>query len=186
MNNDFIVEPQWLLEHKDDPDLIIVDSPWDEYSYGRAHIPGAISRPGHSYVKGLDSEGNPKLHLPNQEEIKELIIKMGIRQNSIVVVYDEWGSKFAARLCWVLRYYGFNGARVLNGGWQGWISEGYPVTTVPSENDGNSTDLILTPQQERIITCSSAIIRNIGYDSRRCLLCDDFCRAHRWRWRRRW
>ena len=155
MNNnmkDFIAEPSWLMEHKDDPDLIIVDSPWDEYSYGRAHIPGAISRPGHSYVKGMDSDGNPTLHVSDEAEIMELIKKLGIRQNSTLVVYDEWGTKFAARLCWVLRYYGFNGCKVLNGGWQGWLAEGYPVTNVPSEAHIDMSDFIPMQQPDRIIT----------------------------------
>jgi thiosulfate/3-mercaptopyruvate sulfurtransferase len=34
----------------------------------------------------------------------------------------------APRLWWVLRYYGHTNARVLNGDWHRWVSEGYPVT----------------------------------------------------------
>jgi len=84
--------------------------------------------------------------------IEDLIKKLGIRQNSILVVYDEWGSKFAARLCWVLRYYGFNGCKMLNGGWQGWLAEGFPVTNIPSEVHDESSDFIPMPQPDRIIT----------------------------------
>lgn len=46
-NEDMLVSPEWLDAHKDDPTLIIVDCPWEYYSYTRAHIPGVVCRPGH-------------------------------------------------------------------------------------------------------------------------------------------
>ncbi len=64
-NANFLVELDWLLERKDEPNLVIVDCPGEYYSFTRAHIPGAVCRPEHSYVKGKDAEDNISLHLPN-------------------------------------------------------------------------------------------------------------------------
>lgn len=44
-----------------------------------------------------------------------------------MVVYDDSRSKDAARIWWVLRYWGVEDVRVLNGGWSGWKDGKYPV-----------------------------------------------------------
>lgn len=75
INADFLVEPEWVFEHKGNTDLVIVDCPWEYYSYTRAHIPGARCRPGADditiYKRTPDSFFNTKL----LEIIKELSIK---------------------------------------------------------------------------------------------------------------
>jgi thiosulfate/3-mercaptopyruvate sulfurtransferase len=125
---DLLVSPEWLYGHKGDPDLVIVDLPRDEGSYSRAHIPGALQLPVHPYIKAKDSSGNITLHLQEPDEFKGLMAELGIGPNTSIVLYDERGSILAARLWWVLRYYGHENAKVLNGGWQGWVSSGFPVS----------------------------------------------------------
>ena len=44
------------------------------------------------------------------------------------MTYDDNNALVAARLWWVLNYYGHTKAKVLNGGWHRWLSEGRPVT----------------------------------------------------------
>ena len=126
--SDLLVSPEWLYEHRGDPDLVIVDCPMAEGSYNRAHIPGALQLPVHPYIKAKDPGGNITLHLQGPEEFRVLMAELGIGENTSVVLYDDRGSVFAARLWWVLRYYGHENAKVLNGGWQGWVSSGFPVS----------------------------------------------------------
>jgi thiosulfate/3-mercaptopyruvate sulfurtransferase len=126
--SDLLVSPEWLDEHKRDADLAIVDCPMAEGSYNRAHIPGAVQLPVHPYIKAKDAAGNITLHLQGPEEFRGLMAELGIGPNTCVVLYDDRGSLFAARLWWVLRYYGHENAKVLNGGWQGWVSSGFPVS----------------------------------------------------------
>ncbi len=38
----------WLVRHRDDAGLVVVDCLYDESAYERAHIPGAAARRGHS------------------------------------------------------------------------------------------------------------------------------------------
>ena len=47
-----------------------------------------------------------------------------------VIAYDDWGGLYAGRLWWLLRMHGHEKVRVLNGGWNKWISEGRPVEAV--------------------------------------------------------
>ena len=127
-NPDMLVSPEWLELNREDTNLVIVDCPWEYYSYTRAHIPGAVCRPGHSYIKALDQDGGQSVSVAGVSEMQNLLEDLGIGADSTVVAYDEWGSIFATRLWWVLRYYGFNNVKILDGGWQNWVSLGLPVS----------------------------------------------------------
>jgi thiosulfate/3-mercaptopyruvate sulfurtransferase len=56
----------------------------------------------------------------------------GIDRDTRVVVYDDSRSKDAARIWWLLRYWGVEDVRLLNGGWVGWKSGGHPTEEVES------------------------------------------------------
>jgi len=137
-NPDILASPRWLKDHLDDENLVIVDCPWAADAYARAHIPGAVCRPEHCYLKTKDKDGNLSIFLQTPAEFEKLCSDLGIGSNSTVVAYDEWGSIFATRLWWMLRYYGHNDARVLDGGWQGWVEAGYPVSYKKQQGSGDS------------------------------------------------
>lgn len=132
INNKFLVDPQWISNHLQDDNIVIVDCQWDENAYLKAHIPNAIMRPGHPYLK---SEQNGELgkYLPSVEEFSRLMTEAGIDANTEVICYDEWDNHFATRLWWVLKYYGHKKVRLLNGGWQAWVAAGLPVSCRATE-----------------------------------------------------
>ncbi|HSG30402.1 MAG TPA: sulfurtransferase [Thermodesulfobacteriota bacterium] len=149
-NSDILVSPAWLSEHLDDPNIVIVDCPWAADAYTKAHIPGAVCRPGHCYLKSTDSHGNMSIFLQNESEFEKLCGELGIGADSTVVVYDEWGSIFATRLWWMLKFYGHTNAKVLDGGWQGWVDAGYPVSYKKPEVSASS-DFKVTAYPELLI-----------------------------------
>jgi len=55
--------------------------------------------------------------------------ELDIRAESQVVVYDDASDKDAARIWWILRYWGVKDVRLLNGGWKGWKSANLPLAT---------------------------------------------------------
>jgi thiosulfate/3-mercaptopyruvate sulfurtransferase len=116
-----LVEPGWLAKHLDDPDLRIIDCDPAETSFTRAHIPGAVLLGVHPYLK------SPEGVLP-AEQIEAIMRGLGVNNSSRVVLYDSMGSIMAARVWWVLWYYGFEQAVILNGGWPAWQSEGFPTS----------------------------------------------------------
>jgi thiosulfate/3-mercaptopyruvate sulfurtransferase len=60
----------------------------------------------------------------------ETLSRAGIGNETLVVAYDNHPAmQFATRLWWVLKYYGHDNVRVLNGGWAKWNSEGRTVTS---------------------------------------------------------
>lgn len=54
---------------------------------------------------------------------------LGINADSHVVVTDDNSTKDSARIWLILRYWGVDNVRLLNGGWTGWESGKYATTT---------------------------------------------------------
>ncbi|HLN27092.1 MAG TPA: sulfurtransferase [Gemmataceae bacterium] len=75
---------------------------------------------------------------------------LGIGIDTSVVVYDDTASKDAARIWWILRYWGVKDVRLLNGGWPAWKSSGSKVAT--EESTYSSPMPILHPQHDRLAT----------------------------------
>jgi len=120
---ELLAEPGWLWEHRDDPTLRVIDcASLDKYR--RAHIPGAVGLPVHVWIK----ESEEGVHVMGPEAFADLMGQLGVSDDTTVVTYDDWIGAYATRLWWVLKYYGHSNAKVLNGGWQRWVSEGRPVT----------------------------------------------------------
>jgi thiosulfate/3-mercaptopyruvate sulfurtransferase len=119
-----LVETDWLAAHLDDPTLRVVDADYP-LAYGRAHIPGAVGHPSDNvYLKTATGQ----THVMGPEQAAETLARMGIGDDTSVVVYDGTRSLLAARFWWVLTYYGHRDVRVLNGGFHKWLAEGRPAT----------------------------------------------------------
>src|SRR5581483_1291965 len=54
---------------------------------------------------------------------------LGIDTDTPVVIYDDASSKDAARIWWILRYWGIQDVRLLNGGWPAWQASKGKVAT---------------------------------------------------------
>lgn len=96
--------------------------------YERGHIPGAV-------FVDLDTElaapaGRGGRHpLPDRAGFEAAMRGAGVRGDRTVVVYDAASSMAAARAWWLLRYFGHEDVRVLDGGFAGWVAAGYAVST---------------------------------------------------------
>lgn len=124
---EMLVETDWLAEHLQDAKLCIVDCDNRE-AYRRAHIPGALTFRGHHYLK--EKEGAP--HIMGPEQFAGTVGGLGIGDDTLVVAYDGFSGLYATRLWWALNYYGHTKASVLNGGWDAWLAEGWPLTNAPA------------------------------------------------------
>ena len=48
------------------------------------------------------------------------------------MLYDDSASLFASRVWWGMRVYGFESARILDGGYGAWIGDGRPISNAQS------------------------------------------------------
>jgi thiosulfate/3-mercaptopyruvate sulfurtransferase len=122
-NHRILVDTGWLSRHLDDPDLRLLDVRSRE-EYDGGHIPGAISAPIDLFKKSRD--GVPAMVIPS-EEAEVLLGRLGVSNDSTVVIYERSPGHDSARLFWTLEYYGHQDARVLDGGFLEWESQGMPV-----------------------------------------------------------
>ena len=78
---------------------------------------------------------------------------IGIDRDSKVVVYDSSSSRDAARIWWILRYWGVADVCLLNGGWTGWKAAGLPVEAdKPFAKTPAPRTFQATPQSKRLAT----------------------------------
>jgi len=141
---DLLVETDWLADRLRYPDLVIVDMDIPQ-AHAKAHIPGAVSAGPNYNVK---STADPRVVAP-PEQAKQHFESLGIGDGTPVVVYDNNRSNASARLWWVLRYYGHDNVRVLNGGWLKWTREGRPIEVTPSARGGQSYSYRQPPAARR-------------------------------------
>ena len=134
-----LVDPAWLAAHLDDAGdrrVRIADVRWylkgksgaAEYALG--HIPGAV------FVDlGRDLAARPAPHgagrhpLPSPGDFAGFLARLGVERDTLVVAYDDAGGSIAARLWWLLRWFGHGGGRVLDGGIGAWLAAGHPLST---------------------------------------------------------
>jgi thiosulfate/3-mercaptopyruvate sulfurtransferase len=108
-------------------------------SYRAGHLPGAV------YVDlGRDLSGRPgqagRHPLPEAGDFQAAMRRAGVSDGHPVVVYDDGGTLAAARAWWLLRYFGHDRVRVLDGGFRAWQAAGQPLTEAePSPPPGDFT-----------------------------------------------
>jgi thiosulfate/3-mercaptopyruvate sulfurtransferase len=124
-NPSLLVETSELAQRLTEPHLRIIDArPPNEYQAG--HIPGAVNLP----APATDSlEANAGGFPIAPERAQELLRMAGINRSSQVIIYDSQGHRFAARVFYVLEFFGHPRVAVLNGGFPKWQKEGRPAAT---------------------------------------------------------
>jgi thiosulfate/3-mercaptopyruvate sulfurtransferase len=148
-----LASTQWLADRLDDPSVRVVDARFDlrataggalegvaeRDAYREAHIPGAVFVDVMSDLSDLDDP----VVVVSPDRFEALMGRLGIANDSTVVVYDDRGGTWAARLWWVLRYYGHDAVKLLDGGFTRWEAEGRAVEQqVPEPLPANFKALI--------------------------------------------
>jgi thiosulfate/3-mercaptopyruvate sulfurtransferase len=87
--------------------------------YADGHVPGAV------YLSpvAIRDPRNPPTFLPTPAAFEEMMARLGISNSTRVVAYDERGGIYAARLWWILNYFGHSNVALMNGGWIKWRAE---------------------------------------------------------------
>ena len=118
-----LVETGWVASHAHDATIRIVDMRMNGYAEG--HVPGAV----YLAPVAIRDANSPPTFLPTPAAFEAMMARLGISDATRVVVYDERGGIYAARLWWILNYFGHPDVALMNGGWVKWTAEQRPVTT---------------------------------------------------------
>jgi thiosulfate/3-mercaptopyruvate sulfurtransferase len=136
-----LISSDELYPHLNDSQWIVVDCRFDLFEpakgaqdYLQSHIPGAVFAHLEDDLSAAPSGTNGRHPLPAVEDLARLFSKWGIDNGVQVVVYDDRGGGFAARLWWSLRYLGHDSVAVLDGGFPAWQLAGLPTTSGKETN----------------------------------------------------
>lgn len=136
-----LVSTSWLAEHLNDSNLRIIDirgkvvpatQPPPHYfshadDYKKSHIPNAVFV---DWTVDIVEPGSPSNDVSSPERFAGLMGELGIDADTVVVIYDDAASMFAARLWWALQYYGHEQVVILDGGWKKWSAEDLPINAL--------------------------------------------------------
>jgi len=113
-----------------DPKLVIVAAE-NEIEYRLGHIPGSFKVDRPDYEAPAETQNGVTGNLIDAAGFSKLAQRLGIDQDSKVVVYD---TKYdATRIWWAFFYYGKTDVRVLDGGVKAWKDSGYDTDLLASE-----------------------------------------------------
>ncbi len=113
-----LVDTQWVADHKDDPNVRIVESDEDILLYSTGHIPNSINIDWQ-----LDLQDQLKRDYVNRDRFEHLMSEKGITNNTKVVFYGDKSNWWACYAFWAFKLFGHENCLIMNGGRQKWIEE---------------------------------------------------------------
>jgi thiosulfate/3-mercaptopyruvate sulfurtransferase len=128
-----LVSTDWVAQHLNDPKVRLVESNEDLLLYDTSHIPGAVK-------VDWTNDLNDQLirDYIDRDRLQRLLRSKGIDNDTTIVFYGDKNNWWATYAFWVLKLFGIEGIRLMDGGRLRWVDEGRPLTTdVPSYRAGN-------------------------------------------------
>src|SRR5262245_8414678 len=116
---EMLVSTEWVVQHRHDPTVRIVESDEDILLYDVGHIPSAIkvdwqSELQHQVIRDYI----------DRDAFAKLVGSKGISNDHTVIFYGDRNNWWACYALWVFKMYGHRDCRIMNGGRQKWIDEG--------------------------------------------------------------
>jgi thiosulfate/3-mercaptopyruvate sulfurtransferase len=111
------------------PDNSGYDAVSGRADYDAGHIPESAFLDLNADL--CDDGSHLRFIVPSPEKFAEKAGRLGIGDDTDVVVYDRKNGQWAARVWWMLRGFGFDRVKVLDGGYSKWIHEGRPAASAP-------------------------------------------------------
>jgi len=127
-----VVTTQWLKDHLDDPNVVVVDGSWylpdmkrdPEQEFLAGHIRGALRLD----IDAISDQSSALPHMmPDASTFSAQIGSVGIANDHHIIAYDGAGLFSAARIWWMFRAMGHDSVSVLDGGFPVWKKCGYPI-----------------------------------------------------------
>lgn len=172
MNDSALISCEELRQNPHSDKQIILDATFflprqqrnAKEEYRQSHIPGALFFD----IDEISDLTNPLPHtLPNAERFAEAVGKMGIADDTPVIVYDNNHFFAAARAWWMFRVFGRDHVKVLDGGLARWRQLAYSEeSTLPSPKPQRYFIADYRPE----LVCDLSRMKQIQQDSGRQII----------------
>lgn len=101
-------------------------------AFHQSHIAGAVYAHLDDDLAAPVTAASGRHPLPSPEQFATFLARCGWRPERPVVVYDDAGGAIAARLWWLMRYFGLGPVTLLDGGFPAWQAAGGEVVDGPA------------------------------------------------------
>src|ERR1700736_5371949 len=142
-NRQVLDETEWGEANLSGPDTVLLDVDEDTEAYGRGHLPGAL---GIHWKKDLQDPVRRDFIGPSA--FAALMDRLGIGNDTLVVLYGGNNNWFAAYAYWYFRYYGHGPLRLMDGGRKKWELEKRPLTAEPTQATASAGYIPGSPRHE--------------------------------------
>jgi len=123
-----LVDTEFVEANLGRPGLRLLDVDEDTQAYGRGHIPGAVGIHWKNDLQDL-----LRRDFIGPSAFAELMDRLGISNDTLVVLYGGNNNWFAAYAYWYFKSYGHRPVRMMDGGRKKWDLEKRPTTTEPAK-----------------------------------------------------
>lgn len=134
------VTKEWLRDNMSMEDLVILDARAEildsEYGlreYKKSHIPGAQFVSLDKTLKGEIKTHGGRHPFPHMDTFIQDMRKLGIGDESTVVVYDDGDLDVSGRVWFLLKYAGKEDVFILSGGFKEWKDSDYEISAEVKE-----------------------------------------------------
>jgi thiosulfate/3-mercaptopyruvate sulfurtransferase len=116
-----LVSTAWVDEHRQDPNVRIVESDEDVLLYQQGHVPGAVRIDWHT-----DLQDQLKRDYIDKHAFARLCASKGIGPDTVVVFYGDKSNWWACYAFWTFKLYGHANCRIMDGGRKRWELDNRP------------------------------------------------------------
>ena len=113
-----LVSTDWVAEHRNDPNIRLIESNEDPLVYPSGHIPGAVEV---DWVRHLNDP--IRRDYLGRDGFQELMRRIGATKDTTLVLYGDRNNWWACYAFWVFQLFGHANARVMDGGRHKWEKE---------------------------------------------------------------
>src|SRR6185436_3651303 len=119
-----LVSTDWVAEHLKDPKVRVIETNEDVLLYETGHIPGAVKI---DWVADLNDPVSRDY--VDSGRLQKILRSKGISGDTTIVFYGDKNNWWATYAFWVLKLFGIENVKVMDGGRLRWAEEGRPLVT---------------------------------------------------------
>ncbi len=147
-----LVSVKWLNNNLAEPNLIIIDASIyadrsEKFIEYQESVPGTLFFDLRKDFVNIESKFPNTV--PQVEQFEKNSQKLGIKNDSVIVVYDNRGIYTSPRVWWLYKLMGHQSVFILNGGLPAWKKEGFTLSFLKTKN-AYEGDFKASPKLEKI------------------------------------
>jgi thiosulfate/3-mercaptopyruvate sulfurtransferase len=160
VNPDVLVTTDWVAQHKDDANVVVVESDEDVLLYELGHVPGAVKVDWHEDLQDAHDRD-----FIDADRFNALMSRLGIDRDSTVVFYGDKNNWWAAYAYWFFKYMGHDNVKIMDGGRRKWEEEGREMSReTPKPTATNYSGSAIRPE---LRAYRDDVLKHIGYEGRK-------------------